>query len=88
LLKSHPSAIEADWVVIVAPAPHLQKESSMKHRHLSPSARALFTFLGTVVLALLASMALLTPDVAVPAVESMTAIPSGLDQILPTGLFK
>lgn len=60
----------------------------MKHRHLSPSARALFTFLGTVVLALLASMALLTPDVAVPAVESMTALPNGLDQILPTGLFE
>ena len=60
----------------------------MKQRHLSPSARALLSFLGTVVLAVLASMALLTPDVAVPAVDSMTAVPNGLAQILPTGLFE
>ena len=58
----------------------------MKHRPLSPRARALVTFLGTVVLALLASIALLTPDVARPAVDSLTALPSGLDQILPAGL--
>ncbi|WP_409883483.1 hypothetical protein [Acidovorax sp.] len=60
----------------------------MKHRSLSPRARALVTFLGTVVLALLASMALLTPDVAGPAVDSLTALPSGLDQILPVGASK
>ena len=87
MLKSHPSAIEADWAVIVAPAP-IFEDSSMKHRSLSPRARALVTFLGTVVLALLASMALLTPDVAGPAVDSLTALPNGLDQILPVGASK
>lgn len=75
-------------MVIVAPAPHLRKDASMKNHHLSPSARALVAFIGTVVLAVLASMALLTPDVAVPAVDSMTALRSGPDQILPTGLFE
>jgi hypothetical protein len=58
----------------------------MKHRSLSPRARALVTFAGTVALALLASMALLTPEVAKPAVDSLTALPSGLDVLLPTSL--
>lgn len=58
----------------------------MKHRTLSPSMRALVTFVGTVVLAVLASLTLLTPDVAGPAVDSLTALPSGLEQILPPGI--
>lgn len=58
----------------------------MRHRPLSPRARALVTFLGTVVLALLASLALLTPDIGRPAVDSLTALPSSLDQILRPGM--
>ncbi|MFN4119111.1 hypothetical protein [Acidovorax sp.] len=60
----------------------------MNRQPLSSGARALMTFVGTVVLAVLASAALTTPDVAVPAVDSLTALPSGLDELLPTSLFE
>lgn len=56
----------------------------MKRTTSSSSSRAVASFFGTVVLAVLASMALLTPDVAGPAVDSLTALPRGLDQIVPT----
>ncbi len=58
----------------------------MKRHPLSPGARALITFAGTVLLAVLASMALTTPDVAVPAVDSLIALPNGLDELLPTSI--
>lgn len=58
----------------------------MKHRPVSPRARALVTFAGTVVLAVLASVALLAPEVGVPAVESLTALPKDLNQLLPIGM--
>lgn len=60
----------------------------MKRRPLTPGTRALFMFAGTVVLAVLAAASLLTPDVAVQSVDSMSLLPNGLDQILPTSLFE
>lgn len=60
----------------------------MKRRPLPPGARALVAFVGTVVLAVLAAASLLTPDVAVQSVDSMSLLPNGLDQILPTSLFE
>ena len=56
----------------------------MKRRPLSPAARALAAFIGTVVLAVLAAVSLLLPDVAVQSVDSMSRLPTGLglDQIL------
>lgn len=60
----------------------------MKHHSFSPGARSLAAFLSTVVLAVLASVALLTPDVAVPSVDSLAQLPDGLDQLLPTNLFE
>ena len=90
LLKSYPTAIEAVWVAIGPPALHffLRKDTSMKHHSFSPGARSLAAFLSTVVLAVLASVALLTPDVAVPSVDSLAQLPDGLDQLLPTNLFE
>lgn len=60
----------------------------MKRRSLTPGTRALFRFAATVVLAVLAAASLLMPDVAVQSVDSMSLLPNGLDQILPTSLFE
>ncbi|MBT9512069.1 MAG: hypothetical protein IV104_06960 [Acidovorax sp.] len=57
----------------------------MKRHSLPPGARALAAFIGTVVLAVLAAVALLMPDVAVQSVDSMLLLPTlGLDEILST----
>jgi hypothetical protein len=60
----------------------------MKRHPLPPGARALAAFAGTVVLAVLAAASLLMPDVAVQSVDSMSLLPNGLDQLLPTSLFE
>ncbi|MFY3385054.1 hypothetical protein [Paracidovorax sp. MALMAid1276] len=60
----------------------------MNRHPFSSGARALMTFAGTVVLAVLASVALASPDVAVPAVDALTALPPGLDELLPTSFFE
>jgi len=44
----------------------------------------LIAFIGTVVLAVLAAVSLLMPDVAVQSVDSMSHGLTGLDQILST----
>ncbi|WP_298208650.1 hypothetical protein [Acidovorax sp.] len=55
----------------------------MKRHSLPPGARALAAFIATVVLAVLAAVALLMPDVAVQAVDSMLLLPTtGLNEIL------
>ena len=54
----------------------------MKRHFLPPGARALVAFIGTVVLAVLAAVSLLMPDVAVQSVDSMSNGLTGLDQIL------
>ena len=56
----------------------------MKRHSLPPGARALVAFIGTVVLAVLAAVSLLMPDVAVQSVDSMSNGLTGLDQILST----
>lgn len=60
----------------------------MKRRTFPPRARALFAFVGTVVLATLAAASHLTPDITVQSVDSMAVLPNGLEQILPTSLFE
>ena len=47
--------------------------------------RALAAFVGTVVLAVLASASLLMPDVTVQSADSMPLLPSGLNQLVDTG---
>ena len=47
----------------------------MKRHSLPPGARAVAAFLGTVVLALLAAVTVLMPDVAVQSVDSMLHLP-------------
>ena len=46
--------------------------------------RALAAFVGTVVLAVLASASLLMPDVTVQSADSMPLLPSGLNQLVDT----
>ncbi len=63
----------------------------MKHhqRHNPPpGARAVLAFAVTVVLAFLAAASVLSPDIGVQSADSTTLLPSGLDQILPAGLFE
>ncbi|KRD23873.1 MULTISPECIES: hypothetical protein [Acidovorax] len=60
----------------------------MKRHPLTPGTRALAAFAGTVVLAVLAAASLLMPDVTVQSVDSMSLLPSGLDQILPSSFLE
>ncbi len=60
----------------------------MKRHPMTPGARAIFAFAGTVVLAVLAAVSLLMPDVTVQSVDSMSMLPTGLDQILPASFFE
>jgi non-ribosomal peptide synthetase component E (peptide arylation enzyme) len=60
----------------------------MKRHNFPPGARAVFAFVGTVVLAFLAAASHLTPDIAVQSVDSMAMLPNGLDQLLPAALFE
>ncbi|RYH00100.1 MAG: hypothetical protein EON58_01375 [Alphaproteobacteria bacterium] len=60
----------------------------MKRHPMTPGARAIFAFAGTVVLAVLAAVSLLMPDVTVQSVDSMSMLPNGLDQILPASFFE
>ena len=58
----------------------------MKHRHSSPRrspalARALVAFFATVVLALIASAAVLWPDAATNAADGLALVPTGLEQL-------
>lgn len=57
----------------------------MKRHSLPPGARAVVAFVGTVVLAVLAAVSVLMPDVAVQSVDSMLHLPAGLDEILSNG---
>ncbi|KZT17197.1 hypothetical protein A1D30_06140 [Acidovorax sp. GW101-3H11] len=57
----------------------------MKRHPLPPGTRAVAAFLGTVVLAVLAAVTVLMPDVAVQSVDSMLHLPAGLDEILSSG---
>lgn len=59
-----------------------EKDFTMKRHSLPPGARALIAFIGTVVLAVLAAVSSLMPDVAVQSVDSMSHGLTGLDQIL------
>lgn len=54
----------------------------MKCPCLPPAARALLAFIATVLLALLAALALLLPDMTAQSVDSMLHLPTGLDEIL------
>ena len=88
MLKSYPAAIEAAWAVIETPTPFLSLDDEdfiMKRHPLPPGARAVAAFLGTVVLAVLAAVTVLMPDVAVQSVDSMLHLPAGLDEILSRG---
>jgi len=60
----------------------------MKRHTWTPGTRALASFTGTVVLALLAAASLLMPDITVQSVDSMPLLPSGLDQILLSDWFE
>ncbi|MFT4242676.1 MAG: hypothetical protein QM569_10375 [Acidovorax sp.] len=54
----------------------------MKRHPIPAETRALAAFVGTVVLALLAAVSQLTPEVAVQSVDSVPQLPSGLDELL------
>lgn len=72
----------------MGPLPLPTKESTMKRHPLPPGTRAVAAFAGTVVLAVLAAASLLMPDVTVQSADSISMLPNGLEQILPTGLFE
>lgn len=64
----------------------------MKHHHPSPRrspalVRALVAFFATVVLALIASAAVLWPDAATHAVDGLAQAPRGLEQWLGLSLW-
>jgi hypothetical protein len=52
----------------------------------SSRTRSLVAFAGTVVLAVLASLAVLLPDVAVSSVDSIARLPEELGEVLPRAL--
>lgn len=81
-------AIEAGSRRSLGPLPFFDKGSTMKRHPMTPGARAVFAFAGTVVLAVLAAVSLLMPDVTVQSVDSMSMLPNGLDQILPASFFE
>ena len=56
----------------------------MQRRPHTTRFRALAAFVGTVVLAVLASASLLMPDVTVQSADSMPLLPSGLNQLVDT----
>lgn len=64
----------------------------MKRRRLPPknqlpTRRALLAFVATVVLAVMATAAVLLPDSTVNSADSLTRVPSDLGQWIPTGIF-
>lgn len=60
----------------------------MKRHPQQPGMRALAAFVGTVVLAVLAAVSAITPDVVVQSADSTAMLPSGLEEILPAILFE
>ena len=65
----------------------------MKHRHFPPRrspalTRALVAFFATVLLALIASAAVLWPDAATNAADGLASAPRGLEQWLGWSLFE
>ena len=60
----------------------------MNRSHFQPGTRALVAFPVTVVLAVVAAVLGLLPDIAVQSADSMTHLPHQLDQLLPTSLFE
>ena len=60
----------------------------MKRHAVSPATRALLAFVGTVLLAVLAAVSFLAPDVTAQSADSLSRLPSGLDQMLLTGFSK
>ena len=60
----------------------------MKQHSVSPGTRALLAFVGTVLLAVLAAVSLLAPDITAQSADSLSRLPSGLDQMLVTGFSK
>lgn len=59
----------------------------MKRRSRPSGKRPMAAFASTVVLAVLASLALLMPDYVAPSVDSLADIPNRWDQILPADMF-
>lgn len=55
----------------------------MKRNPWTPGTRAFAAFVGTVVLAVIAAASLLMPDATVQSADSMSLLPTGLDQIFP-----
>jgi hypothetical protein len=60
----------------------------MKSLHFSSQMCALATFVGTVVLAVLAAVSLLSPHATVQSADSISGVPTGVGQIIPTSLSK
>ena len=59
----------------------------MKRHFLTPGARPLAAFIGTVVLAVLAAASVLIPDAVVQSVDSMSHVPMGWDGLTTTRFF-
>ena len=64
----------------------------MKRRRLPPknqlpTRRALLAFVATVVLAVMATAAVLLPDLTADSADSLARVPSDLGQWIPAGLF-
>ena len=59
----------------------------MQRHPLSPEARALLAFAGTVVFAVLAAVSSVMPDIAIESVDSTAQGLAGLDQILAPGVW-
>lgn len=87
-MKSNPVVIGAAREAIAAPNRLTRKEFTMKRHSLPPGARAFVAFIGAVVLALLAAVLLLLPDVAVQSADSMPHGLTGLDQILSSSFLR
>ena len=60
----------------------------MNRYHFQPGTRAIVAFTVTVVLAVVAAVLGLLPDIAVQSADSMTHLTHQLDQLLPTSLFE
>lgn len=72
----------------IAVLPSFHESSTMKRQQHRHPARSALPFAGTVVVAVLAAMALLATDLTVQAADSLSYLPESSDQMLPARLFE
>jgi len=68
--------------------PRFHESITMKREQRRPSPRSALPFAGTVVVAVLAAMALLGTDLTLQAADSLSYLPESAWQVLPARLFE